>query len=74
MRLDVWLFIIFLLLYFLELTKKLDNDTFAAKLGLISTKCLCKLLNDAPHFNFANNIIKCLVQLTCSSNSKVFLN
>lgn len=67
------LYCIYYMLAFLELVRcaKLDESTFTAKFGILCTRCLCKLLDKASHFNYAVNVINCLIQLTKSTNEKV---
>uniref|UniRef100_A0A0K0DY73 NOC3-like protein n=1 Tax=Strongyloides stercoralis TaxID=6248 RepID=A0A0K0DY73_STRER len=48
------------------ITAKNYNDknkkSFEYKMGIISSKCLCKLIKHSTHFNFSANIIKLIVR------------
>ncbi|KAI6239224.1 NOC3-like protein [Aphelenchoides fujianensis] len=45
-------------------TKLIHEGTFTTELGVLSAKCLGKLLGRLSHFNYATNLITCLVGLT----------
>uniref|UniRef100_A0A1I8A8J8 NOC3-like protein n=1 Tax=Steinernema glaseri TaxID=37863 RepID=A0A1I8A8J8_9BILA len=47
--------------------KVFDDKCADVKMSALSVKCLGRLLNGASHFNYATNIVECLVRI-CVSN------
>ncbi|KAH7722396.1 Protein C37H5.5 [Aphelenchoides avenae] len=45
----------------------IDESAFTHKMAMISARCFCRLITNVPHFNYATNIISCLVRLATSS-------
>ncbi|CEF70247.1 Nucleolar complex protein 3 homolog [Strongyloides ratti] len=41
-----------------------NKKSFEYKMGIISNKCLCKLIKHTTHFNFSANIIKLIVRFS----------
>ncbi|VDO41321.1 unnamed protein product [Haemonchus placei] len=51
--------------------RKLSEDSFSYKLGMLCLKSMCRLVIAAPHFNYATNIMSSLIRLSLSSHSTV---
>ncbi|TKR69401.1 hypothetical protein L596_021568 [Steinernema carpocapsae] len=47
--------------------KQFDEKSIDVKMSSLSVKCLGRLLNGASHFNYATNIVECLVRICVSS-------
>jgi hypothetical protein len=51
--------------------EQVHEETFTTKFGMLTAECLGKLLADAAHFNYATNLITCLVGLTITAYEPV---
>uniref|UniRef100_W6NP63 Nucleolar complex protein 3 homolog n=1 Tax=Haemonchus contortus TaxID=6289 RepID=W6NP63_HAECO len=51
--------------------RKLSEESFSYKLGMLCLKAMSRLVIAAPHFNYATNIMSSLIRLSLSSHSTV---
>ncbi|KAK6758901.1 hypothetical protein RB195_016248 [Necator americanus] len=51
--------------------RKLDENSFTYKLGMLCLKAMSRLVISAPHFNYATNILSTLIRLSLSKDQTV---
>ncbi|KHJ80224.1 nucleolar complex protein 3-like family protein, partial [Oesophagostomum dentatum] len=51
--------------------RKLDEDSFTYKIGMLCLKAMSRLVTSAPHFNYATNILSTLIRLSLCKDQAV---